>query len=332
MFDWSDLRYFVAVARSGSLSGAARELKVNYSTVFRRIGALEASIGARLFDRLPGGYGLTAAGEQRLERATRVEEEINTLDRQIAGEDLRLCGSIRVTVPEGAAARFFQQHLFSFHQAYPGIQVEVIMSNEIFNLSKREADIALRGARDPQGDMVGRRLSSIAWAVYGSASYLKDHPAPREPADLAEHKLVAADEDSLGFFATRSWMETHAPAEAFVYRSNSMLGQCNAIQLGFGLGILPCFLGDPEPDLVRVMAPIESLAGDLWLLTHPDLRRVARIRAFMDFVSEAVVKDRPLLEGNGPRVEPSIAKTSRRPRAETGKPAARRAAKATARA
>ena len=299
MLDWTDFQYFAAVSRTGGLARAARELGVNHSTVFRRINALETDLGVRLFERAGGRYVLTTAGEEMMATAASVEEQITALDRRISGRDYRLSGTIRVTTTDTIGLWFVQPYLFQFYQHYPGIQVELIISSEFFSLSKREADIAIRPTQNPPEELVGRRVSNMAWAVYGSRDYLKDKPGLRKPADLARHSVVCGD-DSLAHLAATRWVRTHAPESAVVYRSNSMITQLSAVKAGFGLAVLPCFLADPEPAMVRVLPPDSSFTSGLWLLTHPDLRDTARIRAFIDFIAQSVRSQRALLEGRGP--------------------------------
>jgi DNA-binding transcriptional LysR family regulator len=296
MLDWTDFQFFAAVSRAGGLAPAARELGVNHSTVFRRINALETDLGVRLFERAAGRYVLTAAGEEMMATAARVEEQITALDRRISGRDYRLSGTIRVTTTDTIGLWFVQPYLFQFHQRYPGIQVELIISSEFFSLSKREADIAIRPTQKPPEELVGRRVSNIAWAVYGSHDYLKDKPRLRKPSDLARHAIVCGD-DSLAHLPATRWVRTHAPESAVVHRSNSMMAQLSAVKAGFGLAVLPCFLAEPESTLVRVLSPDASLTSGLWLLTHRDLRDTARIRAFMDFIAQSVRSQRALLEG-----------------------------------
>lgn len=294
--DWTDLRYFAAVGRLGTLAGAARELGVNHSTVFRRLNALESELGVKLFERLPTGYALTTPGEEMLATATRVEEEITALDRRISGRDYRLSGPIRVTTTDTLGLSFVQPYLYRFHQQYPGIQVELVISNEFFSLSKREADIAIRPTRTPPEELVGRKLSDIAWAVYGSKEYLKGRRKPRKREDLAGHALVRGD-DSLGTLAAERWLRRHGAQAEVACRTNSIMAQVAAAKAGFGLAVLPCFVADTAVDLVRVLPPDADLVSQLWLLTHRDLRHTARIRAFMEFMAGAVARDRRLLEG-----------------------------------
>lgn len=294
--DWNDLRYFAAVGRTGSLARAARELGVNHSTVFRRINALEKDLGVRLFERTPSGYVLTGTGEEMLTAATRIEEDVVALDRRISGRDYRLSGVIRVTTTDTLGTRFLSPHLARFHRQYPEIQLELVISNELFSLTKREADVAIRPTQKPPQDLVGRRLSQVAWAVYGSAGYLRERTPPTTADDLSRHCIVSGD-DSLANLPAPRWLRDHVPDEKVVHRSNSFLTQLSAVKANIGLAVLPCFVADPEDDLARVLPPVPSLVGELWLLTHRDFRHTPRIRAFMEFAADAVASERSLLEG-----------------------------------
>jgi DNA-binding transcriptional LysR family regulator len=294
--DWNDLRSFLAIARHGSLQGAARMLGVNHSTVFRRLNALEARLAVRLFDRSPRGYALTAAGEHMLASAERVEDEILGLKRRLLGGDVRLAGTLRVTTTDTLAHGLLGPHLRAFQTAYPEIELELITGNAFFDLSKREADVALRPSRHPGDAMVGRRLAAIAVAVYGARVYLDARGRPGAVGDLAGHALITGDSSLAHLPATR-WLERHARPDVTVLRCNSWLSQCVAARAGLGLAALPCFLGDRAPELVRVLPPEPSLAGELWLLTHPDLRRTARVRAFMETIARGIRRERALLEG-----------------------------------
>jgi DNA-binding transcriptional LysR family regulator len=294
--DWNDLRSFLAIARTGSLQGAARTLAVNHSTVFRRLNALEARLGVRLFERSARGYALTVAGEQMLASAERVENEIIGLERRLLGGDVRLSGTLRVTTTDTLAHGLLGPHLRAFQAAYPAIELELITGNAFFDLSKREADVALRPSRHPGDAMVGRRLAAIAVALYGASDYLAARGRPASPADLGGHALITGDA-SLGHLPATRWLAERTPAGATVVRCNSWLSQFAAARAGLGLTALPCFLGDPAPELMRVLPPEPTLAGELWLLTHADLRRMARVRAFMETLARSLRRERALLEG-----------------------------------
>jgi DNA-binding transcriptional LysR family regulator len=294
--DWNDLRTFLAIARQGSLQGAARALGVNHSTVFRRLNALEARLAVRLFDRSARGYALTAAGEHMLASAERVEDEILALERRLLGGDVRLSGTLRVTTTDTLVHGVLGPHLRAFQTAYPAIELELFTGNAFFDLSKREADVALRPRRHPGDAMVGRRLAEIAVALYGGRDYLAARGRPPSVAALDGHAVIIGDA-SLGHLPATRWLAERTPAGATMLRCNSWLSQFAAARAGLGLAALPCFLGDPAPELIRVLPPEPALAGELWLVTHPDLRRTARVRAFMETLARGLRRERALLEG-----------------------------------
>jgi DNA-binding transcriptional LysR family regulator len=290
--EWDDLRYVLAVANAGSLAGAARRLGVNHTTVLRRVGAFEKRLGLRLFERLPTGYVLTAGGEELIAAARHIDETVTTLQRRLAGQDLRLSGTIRVTTTDTLMASILPEALAEFRALYPGIQVEIAVSNLMFNLTKRDADVAIRPAEDPPETLIGRRVAKIAFAIYASPQYLMKHKAK----DLAGHRWVGPD-DSLAGTSVARWMRAELADSEIMLRADSLLALRHAAQAGLGLAALPCYLGDTAPDLVCVHRPIPEMETALWILTHQDLRHTARIRAFTEFAAGAFARRRPLLEG-----------------------------------
>ena len=286
-----DLRTLLAIAREGSLAGAARSLRVNHSTVFRRLGAIEARLGARLFERQGGSYVTTAAGEDLLRTAERVEAEVEALERRLSGQDLRLTGSLRLTAPDDLAELLVMPLLAEFATRYPEITVELVVDNRMLNLTRREADVALRPTRQPPETLAGRRVAGIASAVYGAAG-----AAAGKAGDIGQRWI--AWEEGGGPAPVARWIAEHVDRHAIGYRSNSMLNQANAARAGLGLAVLPCFLGDGDPRLQRVGEPLPELATELWLLTHPDLQRTARIRALLDLLYDALRSQRAAFEAS----------------------------------
>jgi DNA-binding transcriptional LysR family regulator len=287
--DWDDLRLFLAVARAGSLSGAARSLGVTHSTVFRRIGAFEARLGVRLFDRLPGGYALTAAGGEMRDSVIRIEEEITALALKVTGQDQRPHGTIRITTTDLLAVGVLPPHVAAFRAAWPEIEIEVIVADTVLDLTRREADMALRIGNPGQETLVGRRVGRLGFAIYAAAG--------RAPADLGECDWIGygAAHGPLSRNLARWW-----PDARQVYRTNSIIAAHAGAKAGIGLAALPCVIADCDPSLIRAAALPEDFMLDLWLLIHEDLRQTARIRLFLDFMATALAADADLLEGRCP--------------------------------
>lgn len=285
-----DLQTLLAIARQGTLAGAARHLGVNHSTVFRRLAAIEARLETRLFERQGGSYVTTAAGEDLLRTAERVEAEVEALERRLSGQDLRLTGSLRLTAPDDIAEAVVMPLLAEFRRQYPDITVELAIDNRMLNLTRREADIALRPTRRPPEILAGRRIGALASAVYGAAGTAPD--AVEDPGT----RWVAWEEGGGPPTAAR-WLADRVDRHAIGYRSNSMLNQAAAVRCGLGLAVLPCFLGDSDAELRRLGDPLTELDTELWLLTHPDLQRTARIRALLDLLYDALRARRSLFAG-----------------------------------
>ncbi len=307
--DWDDLRFFLAVARAGSLSAAARTLDVNHATVSRRVQAFEKRMGTRLFERIPGGWSTTPAGDEMRATALRVEEELQALDRRVVGRDARLSGRLRVALSDAAAFALMPE-LRAFCAAHPGIELELAASNTLTNLTRREADVAIRVTEKPAEHLVGRRVGTTTSSLFASTDYLEAHPVGRE---LDGHVFLAWDE---GFadLASAAWMREHAPNARIAVRFDSILVAYHAVRAGLGLGFLPCALGDRDPSLRRVKRDLVIGGVGMWLLTHPDLRRTARVRSFLDFMAEALAATRDVREGRRPQPDPPRLAVTRSPR------------------
>lgn len=298
MEHWDDLRHFLAVARHGSLAAASRELGVNQSTVFRRIGQLETSLNARLFDRQARGYSLTAIGEEMLQLISKVEDDILAVNRTVASADREPRGTVHITTLDEVLERIAPD-LQRFRERYPGIYLDVNTELRIFSLSRREADVAIRPGGPPtEPDIIGRKLVGLRMAAYVSPDYLKERESPQRMSELAGHHLI-------GFGESRRDAQTFGdiPEDAqIVYRANSMNGQAIAARAGIGVAMLPTFVGDPDPHLRRLFlmqSAAQIVDTHLWILIHADLRQTARVRAFVDFITEAVRAKRSLYEASG---------------------------------
>jgi DNA-binding transcriptional LysR family regulator len=285
MFDWNDLKYFLAVARHQSTIAAGKALGLSQSTVHRRLAELERRLGRQLVTRHTTGYRLAEFGEKLLPYAERVEAAISDLETQVAGATRDLSGVIRMTCPEPIIYRITQARLMDrFHARHPNLRVEFVTSDRYLDLTKGEADVAFRSG-DTDDELVGRKIADSLWAVYASRDYIARHGKPERIEDLSRHRLVGLDE-SMSKHRTAVWLKDVAPDAAMAARSNSVLGLVALVKSGVGVGPLPTALGDAEVDLMRVMGPIPELTRSWRLLTHPDLRRAPRIGAFFDFVVE----------------------------------------------
>jgi DNA-binding transcriptional LysR family regulator len=319
MEDWNDLRLLLAVTRTRSIVGAAKTLGIDHSTVFRRLNALEKKLGVRLFERLPGGlYQPTAGGDRTAAAAESMEHEALALDRDIAGRDHKLVGRLRVTSSETLAYRLLTPHLAEFRRAHPRIVVEFTVDNRILDLSRREADVALRPQRPKESYLWGRKIAGVAWTVYGARTYLNANGLPTSTKDLRRYSLIGWDEMAARFGAAR-WLERTAPADAFIYRTASLVNQLHAAKAGIGLAALPCYLGDPESELTRALpSPPPELATELWIVTHADLKNTGRVRAFFDLIGERLARQRDLFEGRRPASQRGSSARSRKGRSAKG--------------
>ena len=282
--NWDDLRLVLAISSAGTLSGAGRALGVSHATVFRRLGEIEDRMGVKLFERSRRGYAATLAGEEMAAAARRVESEVLDVERRVAGRDLRPAGTVRVTTTDTLLLGLLSPIFAEFREAYNEIDLEVAVSNDLFSLSRREADVAIRPSSVLPEPLVGHKIGVISQAIYGNR---KQVAGMADIADLRSAAWVGPDE-TMAYRPLERWMRERGLADAIRYRVNTVLGLFAAVRDGAGLAALPCYLADDDEELVRLGEPVPDLSTDIWLLTHPDLRKAVRIREFMTFVSDAV--------------------------------------------
>jgi len=294
-----DLPLVLALARERTLARAAEALDVDTSTVFRRLNQAERKLRVRLFDRSPHGYTLTEAGRLAAAAAERMETEILELDRAITGRDQQLSGSVRVTASETLSYAALPPLLATLRQAHPGIQLTLTIDNRVLDLGRREAEIALRTRRPAEADLFGRRLTAIAWSLYGASHPRAQLRRSGARWDFGDRPIIAWDEPNAGILAS-TWLEERVSSAQAVYRSNSLVNQLLAAQAGIGIALLPCYLADPARGLARVSAPIEELRGELWIVTHKALKDTARVRACLTHLGDGIVTQRSLFEGRAP--------------------------------
>jgi len=285
VFDWDDVRYFLTLQRHATLAAAGTALTLDPTTVGRRLMKLEDELGARLFDRTPNGYVLTDAGHRLLPRAERIEREALGVERDVAGEDQKLEGVVRLTATEMLTTRFIAPQLRRLRGRYPEIQLELQCTNLDVNLARRESDIALRLARPTQEDLIIKRLSFIHLGLYASLDYVDRFGLPKEP--LAGHQMILFA-NTPPFRRENDWIEARMGGARVALRSDSVSATYSATVGGTGIGLLPCLVADHDRHLVRV--PVEGAPEprQIWQAVHKDLRDSARIRAVLDFLGKAL--------------------------------------------
>lgn len=286
--DWNDVRYFLAVARSGSTLAAGKALRVSQTTVARRIAALEAATGVALFERRQAGYALTAIGESLMARAEAVEAAAGGFAEAAASERRELSGTVKLTMLEIYAVTVVAPILRDLREAHPGIRIELDTSETVRDLAG-EVDIALRTATGLTGaGLVARRIGAEQWTVYCSRDYAARHEKPVRAADLAKHPIIGGGGGVWRIY--RNWLERHDLLDAVVMHHDSVSGLLSAVRAGMGIATLPCMVADAEPDLVRCLPPPREVDYALWLVTHERVRYVPRVRVVLDFLGERLTR------------------------------------------
>jgi DNA-binding transcriptional LysR family regulator len=295
--EWSDLRFFLAAARAGSLGGAARELGVEHTTVGRRLAALEETLGAKLFVRTPDGLTLTPEGREVVPLAETVERTTQAIERAASARDGRIEGTVRVTTSE-AFSGFLVKRLTELRARHPALVIEVLMGNQSLDLARGEADIAIRAMKTTQRDLIVKKLADAGWSLYGATGYLARRGTPARVDDLAGHDVVGYD-DAMSGVPGAQWLDANARGANLVLRGNSLVSVVNAVIAGLGISVVPCFLGDSEPTLQRLTPDVLG-TREITLVVHPDMAKVARVRAVMDYIIEIARRDRAPISGRAP--------------------------------
>ena len=286
MLDWNDLRYFLAVARDGSTLAAAKTLRTSQTTVARRIAALERALGIQLFEKRQAGYALTPAGEDLLDKAKRVEISAAAFADAASARTRDLAGIVRITSEEIYALSLISPLLRDLHEQHPEIIVELDTTSALRDLGKGEADIALRSSMQEQpAGLVGRRLGVDDWTLYCSRDYADRHGRPTSIKELKKHAIVGGGGEKL-WHHYQEWLHSMDLEDRVAMHHASSTGLLTAIRSGFGVAVLPCVVGDADPDLIRCIPPRDGHGRALWLLTHERVRHAPRVRAVIDFLYE----------------------------------------------
>jgi DNA-binding transcriptional LysR family regulator len=280
--EWDDFKDFLAVARGGSLTAAAQTLKTSPATVGRRIAALERSLGARLFDRHQTGYVLTESGEAIRHKAEQIEEAVLAVEREAHGRDLRVTGRVRVATAEDIAAFIIAPKLAELRQSYPGIVLEIVASWDVANLTRREADIAIRTVRPTHGDYVIQQVGVWKCALFASKDYAKRNKLKADLGDLRSLDVISWTEESS--FRGGEFFAQKARGASISIAASSRHIQYAACKAGLGLAVLPCVAASRDADLVQLLPPERVRCVPIWLVVHRDLANTARVRAVMNYL------------------------------------------------
>lgn len=301
--NWDDLRFVLALSRATGLTSAARALGVNPSSAYRRLDTLESEMGVRLFERLRSGYRLTAAGEDLTEAASRMESEALNVERRVLGADVRLQGSMRLATSEALMIHILADHVEEFRAQYPDINLDVALSNQHVDLGRRDADIVIRATSAPPEHLVGRSVGHVNAAAYASPGYL-DAKGREKP--IAAYDWVGYDGALLHHRQAR-WTSDNVPDDRVKLRFDSISAVLAVVIRGAGCAALPCFVADGHPALERLPGTYQQTDVQMWVLTHPDLKRSARIRAGLQFFGSRLSAYRVRLVGRADDGTASIA-------------------------
>jgi DNA-binding transcriptional LysR family regulator len=292
--DWNDLRFVLAVHRGMSLTAAARTLGVDKATVGRRIGALEGSLGIRLFERRPDGLAPTARGARVVASAEKMSTEVASLAADLAHETGLTRVTVRLTAPQWFASGVVIPALPRFQKEHPSIEVVLVESTSVVNLAQRDAEVAVRNVKPAQVSMSGRKAGDLMSALYGSRSYLERVGSPTRRDDVLRHRLLGY-ERRLSFLPGFDWL-AGAGDRAVALRVSDTLSLAAGVRAGLGLAVLPIFVGDRDLELVRI-ACVEPEVETIWLVTPTELRRTRAVRAAMDFMADLFRSHRDVLSG-----------------------------------
>ncbi len=292
ILNWDDLRIVLAIAEHGTLSGAAARLRISHPTLSRRLQRIERRLGTRLFERTPSSLRLTAAGEDMRQLALHLRDDIAALERRIGGRDAGPGGPIRLTAPDAVSEYLLPGILAELCREHTGLTVDLIVSNQVLSLAQRSADIALRITDNPAETLRGRRVGTVAMAIYAA----RNLPVPETLGTLSGIPWVGYDA-ALACSGPGSWVAHNVPENDIRLRANTLLGAAQAVRSGIGCGVLPCFVGGSIPEVVRIGAPLPALSVPLWLLVHPEMDRLPRIRRACDALTAKLRDAAPLLTG-----------------------------------
>ncbi len=281
--DWNQFQYFLKVADLGNLNAAAGELSVNHSTVFRRIKSLENQLNVRLFERTRKGYVLTEAGEEILGTVQQIEDQIFEIQRKLLGKDIRLSGNLKISTTDTIGYYWLPIYIKAFKKHYPDILIDLDIQIRFTNLTKREADIVIPAVNMQPDFMVGRKLAPIFFRLYASKPYIEKYGLPTTVNDFSSHRFLVPNE-ALASLSASLWLKKNVPSHCVVAASDKLSTLFKFAQQDMGIAALPHYVGQSDKNMVEILELPEDCHRNVWILTHPDLRNTARVRAFMQFM------------------------------------------------
>jgi DNA-binding transcriptional LysR family regulator len=281
--DWDDVRFFLAVAKTGSFSAAATQLNTKQTTVGRRIQALERRLGAKLFDRHRHGMEVTPAARGVLMQAESMMSNATSIERHLAGLDREMAGIVRIAATEGLAAHWLVPRLSQLRRSHPDIIVQAIAGDQVLDLATRQADLAIRFFRPTSNQLVAARVGQFNMSILASASYVEQYGLPQKLSDLREHHIV--DHTTLHTLpAMKPWSEAVESSTNIVLRTNSSYAAIAAVQVGYGISVFPDYVTKSS---TLIAAPIDlNIIRDIWLVSHEETNKGVRIRTVIDYVRE----------------------------------------------
>jgi len=289
VMEWSDIKYYLAVMREGSVTQAGQSLGVNHTTVSRRITAFEKKLNVRLFDRLPTGYKATEAADKIFNHALQMEESALSIDREILGGDNELRGSLLLTIETYVASRILFPYLAEFRRRYPFIELQIKSSSDLSNLNFREADIAIRLTPSPPENLVGKKICMMGHGIYASKNYLDNFIEIKH--SIVDLVLWGSEEEK------PVWSKTPFSGSKVAVRVDTAGNMLAAIKGGLGLARLPCYLAEGEETIRQLPIALTPSSWGLWVLSHPDLRGTARVRVCREFLYDIFERQRDIIEG-----------------------------------
>ena len=295
-FDWDDIALFLALVRHRSLSHAARSLSLTHSTVGRRIKTLEAALGAKLFERTPGGFLLTDRGEDLLREAEGIEAHVAQIAATFSGETAEVRGTIRVATMEALGSLYLAPRMLGLYEQHPSINVELVTASHWVNLSKREADVLISFPRPSGHRITSEKIGEFALFLYASKDYLDRYGRPQTIEDLKNHRFIDYIDELVAIPAVR-WMSDVLRDQNIVFRSTSLVAQYHAAAAGMGISMQPTFVADQDPRLERVLADRLCVKRDFWLSIHDDLEHIPRIRNVHNFLKTLIEDNAEFLNG-----------------------------------